>query len=221
MSVVDKYSDNRSFKELVNDTIADSKYDSVVENILRDKESGWKLNYYKPDGKSSCDPELARMYSELKQYNINIDTNKKLISKLTSNIKLAILKNKQIAEDRILLSTMKEEKDVETKCIDIDEPVLTELEFKSDVLKTWKSQIAIAEEEIKIDISRTKELESKIPKWEWNRVLELSLDSNLQRVRNQFVIDNNEELLRKGVSWACNYAYKNRYELITLTEKII
>ena len=71
MSVIDSYCDNRSFKELVNDTVADSKYNSVVENILRDKESGWKLNYYKPDGKSSCDPELAKMYSELKEYNNN------------------------------------------------------------------------------------------------------------------------------------------------------
>lgn len=36
----------------------------VVENILRDKESGWAYDYYKDDGKSSMDVAIAKAKRE-------------------------------------------------------------------------------------------------------------------------------------------------------------
>jgi hypothetical protein len=35
-------------------------YNAVVENILRDKESGWAYDYYKNDGKTSMDVAIAK-----------------------------------------------------------------------------------------------------------------------------------------------------------------
>lgn len=36
------------------------EYNAVVENILRDKESGWTYDYYKNDGKTSMDVAIAK-----------------------------------------------------------------------------------------------------------------------------------------------------------------
>ena len=36
----------------------------MVENILRDKESGWAYDYYKNDGKSSMDVAIAKATRE-------------------------------------------------------------------------------------------------------------------------------------------------------------
>jgi len=36
------------------------EYNAVVENILRDKESGWAYDYYKNDGKTSMDVAIAK-----------------------------------------------------------------------------------------------------------------------------------------------------------------
>ena len=36
------------------------EYNAVVENILRDKESGWAYDYYKDDGKTSVDVAIAK-----------------------------------------------------------------------------------------------------------------------------------------------------------------
>jgi len=40
------------------------EYNAVVENILRDKESGWAYDYYKNDGKSSMDVAIAKATRE-------------------------------------------------------------------------------------------------------------------------------------------------------------
>ena len=40
------------------------EYNAVVENILRDKESGWAYDYYKDDGKSSMDVAIAKAKRE-------------------------------------------------------------------------------------------------------------------------------------------------------------
>ena len=39
-------------------------YNAVVENILRDKESGWAYDYYKDDGKTSMDVAIAKATRE-------------------------------------------------------------------------------------------------------------------------------------------------------------
>lgn len=36
------------------------EYNAVVENILRDKQSGWAYDYYKDDGKTSFDVAIAK-----------------------------------------------------------------------------------------------------------------------------------------------------------------
>uniref|UniRef100_A0A6C0L604 Uncharacterized protein n=1 Tax=viral metagenome TaxID=1070528 RepID=A0A6C0L604_9ZZZZ len=40
------------------------EYNAVVENILRDKESGWAYDYYKNDGKTSMDVAIAKAIQE-------------------------------------------------------------------------------------------------------------------------------------------------------------
>jgi hypothetical protein len=43
------------------------EYNAVVENILRDKESGWAYDYYKNDGKTSMDVAIAKATQEATQ----------------------------------------------------------------------------------------------------------------------------------------------------------
>jgi hypothetical protein len=217
---MDSYCDNRSFEDLVNASHVDDAYDSVVDNILRDRDNGWALNYYKPTKNSSYDAEIARMNLELNDLNANVAINEKTIQKIVDNIKYASQKNKIIAKDRVMRATIKDEMGVETKWgQEAAEANTSHLEFKGDLVEKWKSQRNTAEDEIRIDMRRIKEIRALLPKWEWNRYLELSLESNLQRIRNQFVIDHDEEFLRKGVTWACNYAYKNRYTLSEIKAK--
>lgn len=204
---MNSYCDNRTFEELVNASTPDDSYNFVIDNILRDKDSGWILNYYKSDGKSSCDAEISRMNLEIVELTANITTNEKLLQKINDNIKNASEKNRQIALDRVQSAT-KEEKVVK--------PVISQLEFKNNLVETWKNQREIAEDEIMVDRKRMNQILNLLPKWEWNRYLELSLESNIQRLRNQFIIDYDEEFLRKGVTWACNYASTNRYNLAGL-----
>jgi hypothetical protein len=207
---IEPYLDNRTFEELVNSSIPDDSYNFVVDNILHDRDNGWTLNYYKSEGKSSYDAEISRMNLEIIDRTTSIVTNEKLLQKINDNIKNASEKNRQIAVERAHTAT-KEEKAVK--------PVISHLEFKNDLVETWKNQRELAEDEMMIDRRRITEIKSLLPKWEWNRYLELSLESNLQRIRNQFVIDHDEEFLRKGVTWACNYAYKNRYTLSEIKAK--
>jgi len=167
--------ETRSFEEQVASTIPNSKYDYVIENILRDKEYGWSLNYYKPDGKSSYDVGIARMTNEIKELTANIVTNEKLMKTLDQNISNSSHKKIQKSQ-----------------------------------LETWDKQFVLAEEEIRNDTHRIQEIQNLLPKWEWNRYLELGRESSLQHVRNSFMIDNNMEQLAKGVTWACSYDSKHR-----------
>lgn len=217
---MDSYTDNRTFEELVNDSTPDIAYDFVVDNILRDRDNGWTQNYYKPSRNSTCDAEIARMNLEINERNKNVAVNEKLIQRIDDNIRNASQKNKKIAVDRSLRATIKDEMGIETKWgHDAVEPHTSHLEFKGDLVDKWNNQRSTAEDEIHFDKLRIKEIQSLLPKWEWNRYLELSLESNIQRLRNQFVIDHDEEFLRKGVTWACKYADTNRYTLVDVAPK--
>jgi hypothetical protein len=171
---MDSYIEKRSFDELVNETVPESKYEDVVQDILRDKKYNWRLNYYKSDGKSSYDVSICRMNMEIDKLTANINTNERLMKTL---------------EENISTSTQKKTKE------------------------TCDRQFVLAEEEIRHDKARLDELRELKPKWEWNRYLELGLESTLRRVRNSFILNHDEDLLRKGVTWACAYAVKNRYQL--------
>ena len=218
--MMDPYVDTRSFEDLVNASKPDDAYDSIVDNIMRDRDSGWTHNYYKPTKNSTYDAEIARMNQEINDLNTNVAVNEKLIQKIDDNIKNASITNKKIAVDRFNRATIKAEKGVETKWgEDYAEPDVSRKEFKGDLVEKWKSQRNTAENDMRIYRLRIKEIKELLPKLEWNRYLELSLESNLQRLRNQYVIDYNEEFLRKGITWACNYAAANRYTLVDVEVK--
>ena len=218
--MMDPYVDTRSFEDLVNASTPDDAYDSIVDNIMRDRDSGWTHNYYKPTKNSTYDAEIARMNQEMNDLNTDVAVNEKLIQKIDDNIKNASITNKKIAVDRFNRATIKAEKGVETKWgEDYAEPDVSRKEFKGDLVEKWKSQRNTAENDMRIYRLRIKEIKELLPKLEWNRYLELSLESNIQRLRNQYVIDYNEEFLRKGITWACNYAAANRYTLVDVEVK--
>ena len=218
--MMDPYVDTRSFEDLVNASKPDDAYDSIVDNIMRDRDSGWTHNYYKPTKNSTYDAEIARMNQEMNDLNTDVAVNEKLIQKIDDNIKNASITNKKIAVDRFNRATIKAEKGVETKWgEDYAEPDVSRKEFKGDLVEKWKSQRNTAENDMRIYRLRIKEIKELLPKLEWNRYLELSLESNIQRLRNQYVIDYNEEFLRKGITWACNYAAANRYTLVDVEVK--
>jgi hypothetical protein len=182
---MDKWIDNRPFEVIVAATEALPAHENIVAEILRDKKSGWRYNYFKPDGHSTHDAQLNRMNTEKAACEANIKTNKGLIETLDKNIRCARLPPN--------------DKDYK--------------KAKPDMIANWDKQYVQAEEDIMVDTKRSIELEGLIHQWSWNRYLELGRERTLYRLRNKFMIDNDIEFLRKGVTWASEYELKRRYKL--------
>ena len=182
---MDQWIDKRPFEEIVAATTALPAHENVVADILRDKNNDWRYNYFKPDGHSSHDAEIYRMTAEKAACDANVKVNKGLIETLDNNIRCSRL-----------APTEKDYKKV-----------------KPDIVANWDRQYVQAEEDIMTDTKRSVELDGLIHKWSWNRYLELGRERSLYRLRNKFMRDNDIEFLRKGVTWASEYALKQRYKL--------
>ena len=85
---MDSYIDNRSMDELVSSTEPNEKYDFIVEDIFRDKDYGWQLNYYN-DFNTSYDSQIARLNAETKECKADIESNTKLLEKIDADVKNA------------------------------------------------------------------------------------------------------------------------------------
>ena len=182
---MDQWIDKRPFEEIVLSTTALPAHENIVADILRDKAHDWRYNYFKPDGHSMHDAEIWRMNHEKAACDANIKTNTTLVETLDKHIKCARLPPN--------------DKDYK--------------KAKPAEVANWDRQYVQAEEDILIDTKRSAELDSLIPKWSWNRDLELGRERTLYRLRNKFMRDNDLEFLRKGVTWANEYELKQRYKL--------
>jgi hypothetical protein len=76
-------------------TIAEDKYADIVENIINDKVSGGKFDYYRADI-SSYDPIIGKLEREQKRWTDLISANRKSMDRVILNIENSILNPTQI-----------------------------------------------------------------------------------------------------------------------------
>lgn len=85
---MDSYIDNRSLDEIVATTEPNEKYDFIVDDICRDKEHDWQLNYY-DDFNTSVDAQISRLNVEISECRTDIESNTKLLEKIDTDVKTA------------------------------------------------------------------------------------------------------------------------------------
>jgi hypothetical protein len=79
-----------TFDQRVERSHADSRFETIVKDVLRDKESGWKHDYYGTPN-SPWDPYVKRSQGVIKKMEATIGSNRSLIARYTEQIRLADL----------------------------------------------------------------------------------------------------------------------------------
>ena len=80
----------RTFDQRVNLTQADSRFETIVKDVLRDKESGWKHDYYGTPS-SAWEPYVKRSQGVIKKIEATIRANTSLIATYAEQIRRANL----------------------------------------------------------------------------------------------------------------------------------
>jgi hypothetical protein len=148
------------------------KYESTVENILRDKAHRWSLDYYK-DSKSIYDVGILRAETMLA-----------LIAKeneLPPKQKMLELLNKQMA----VSPTKKIEAEIKA-----EESAIRQIRVEMSKLSY------ICGPSVLLQVA-----EHKLETLTFKRYLEKNRAEGLQNLRNMFMHDGDEDFLRRGVTW--------------------
>jgi hypothetical protein len=158
-------------------TLADSKYNYMIEEIIQD-------DYYK-DGPSSYDPVIGRLQRDMYYF--------------TSRCK----ENRDKADLMItaITNAMKDPKDKDYKYATNDEISRWELECS-------KLQLAFVTYKDKLE-----QIQPKLDDCLFNRFVEDGRRRTMKMLREKFFTDNDKEYLAKGITWAMEYAEKNRVTL--------
>jgi len=94
---LDMYIDKRPIDEIINASKIYPQYEFIVNDILRDRDYGWTLDYYKGDNTTSYDVIIGRTKMEINDYNKYIVENKLSIDKARDLID----KNKKLKKNEI------------------------------------------------------------------------------------------------------------------------
>lgn len=213
---------------IVRATEPDVKYEHVINDILRDKASGWALNYYR-EAASSVDVALARAIAGMDRDAIEADsvTLRKSLAAMEGHGEVGQEKKAAVEEMRQRLDTLKREIEyVQDKSIK---------ENKRKEAEDLKASIATVRKEM--EDSRTTEIRRLNGRLEKNRqeiqrltgivgtttypswsaaVLALSKEQNkenhrrrhIQHLRNKFKEDGDFDYLTRGVTWVENHVLR-------------
>jgi hypothetical protein len=213
---------------IVRATEPDVKHEHVVNDILRDKASGWALNYYR-EAASSVDVALARAIAGMDRDALEAEsvTLRKSLAAMEGHGEGGQEKKAVVEDMRQRLDTLKREIEyVQDKSIK---------ENKRKEAEDLKASIATVRKEM--EDSRTTEIRRLNGRLEKNRqeiqrltgivgtttypswsaaVLALSKEQNkenhrrrhIQHLRNKFKEDGDLDYLTRGVTWVENYIVK-------------
>jgi hypothetical protein len=171
--------DTRSWNVLMKSVEFDNRYESTVQDIYRDMNSNWNLNYY-ADSSTSWDFEVAKTKIEIQNYMDSNKTNEALLQKCKEQ--LACSRLEQTDKNYIKLNN-KQKEDINTKyATAID--VINENNRQLELLKP------LSKEQI------------------WKQHVERVINTNLKILRDKFRIDGDDDFLRRGVTFTMANCYK-------------
>jgi len=178
----DLFIEKRSIEELIEETKVDEQYNYIVDDILRDMEYNWRLEYYKDDGQNSYNISVYTTQSICKELENEIKADEDIIKKLDIDITQARLPK---TDPNHIKAT------------------------KSDIVK-WDKQYVQAQENIYNNTKLIAEKKELLEKYIWNQYLEDRLRRSLRWLRGRFMFERNYEFLKKGVTWTLKYDKKLR-----------
>jgi hypothetical protein len=169
-------------ENIINASVAETQYEPYVRDILRDRDSGWKLDYYKDDGKNSHNVLIIQLQNECSDLELTIAANEKLMKKL--------------------------DKDIDNARRQPTDPLFKRA--KKGDLVLWNKQYAQAREDIYTDGKLIEEIKSVAEVYKWNQLLEEQMRKTIRWLRGHFMMYRDSEFLAKGITWAMNERIKQQ-----------
>jgi hypothetical protein len=174
------YINKRPISELIAETEPLPIYEYIARDIQRDRDYGWKLNYYHDWNTTSYDMSVCRSEMAIRDATKTISQSNAQIDTLSAEIKRAKLDPKDADYKKMTLKVM---------------------EAKQLGVAAALDDIAEAERTI---AKHSADLE----KYKWGQYVEQWRYRNLRGVRNMYQINCDYDYVRRGVTWACSYADK-------------
>ena len=162
--------------EQVRTTEVNRKYAPVVENILRDKENGWRYDYYR-DTSTGYDIHVARAHAEVSKYKMAIKKHEGALEKITVTLEAS---KKDPNDPAFKKLTQKESDALEAEYIEVYKLKCEQLIFLDGAEKSLRE-------------------------WTWKQYMQRKRLTLLQSLRNEFMLNGDADYMARGVTWVEEY----------------
>ena len=179
MTDVSNYMDTRSWNTLMKSMEPDNRYESTVQDIYRDMNSNWNLNYYL-ESSTTWDFDVAKTKMEIQTCMDAVKTNESLLQKCKDQLAGSRL---EPTDKNYIKLNNKQKEDISSKyatAIDI----INESNRQMETLKPLLKEQA------------------------WKQHVEYVTSTNLRMLRNKYKIDYDDDFLRRGVTFTMANCYK-------------
>jgi len=156
-----------------------AQWNYIVNDVLRDKKSGWMHNYFSDYNRTSWDVGVALSRSGIAEANEAIETNTNLVATIES----AIAKSRLPPTDAKYKALSKKE--------------------KAELDRQYAGAMDSINENRRTLIILADRLEEQI----WQQYVEMYSSRNLRILRNRFQLDGNIDYLKRGVTWTLKRQY--------------
>ena len=173
------YNDNRSFDEVVKSTQPDKRFESVVQDIIRDRDYNWSLNYYS-DNTTSWDVDLAKTVESINDIENAIKINKAILA----NSKEKLVRNRLEPDDKMYLKLS--------------------AKAKEDINQSYAQAI----DDLNLSTKQLEELKPLKNEQTWKQYVDKMGTCNLRTLRTKFRKDDDIEYLQRGVTVVMTNVYK-------------
>lgn len=171
-----------TFYKVVSATEPDERDEYIVQDILRDRDYGWKLNYYSPTEKPSWTIPVIRGRLKIDQVKANIVKHQTILAKIDEDTDCSRL---EPTNEKYKKLTHKE---------------------KDEMNRLY----ALAVDTINEDNNNLEELINELRKNEINECVEITRTQFLRRIRNDFRSNRDIDYLKRAVTWVVEYTEKLR-----------
>lgn len=161
------------------DTEPDARWNYIVNDVLRDKKSGWMHNYFADYNRTSWDVGVALSRSGIAEATETIESNTKLVT----TIEETIAKSRLLPTDANFKAISKKEK------AELDRQYAAAMDLINENRRTLHMLIDRLDEQT------------------WQQYVEMQSSRNLRILRNRFQLDGNIDYLKRGITWTLKRQY--------------